>query len=346
MIDYIVVGLGLSGISFCENLKQNQKSFIVIDNGQNSASRVGSGLFNPIALKRTKSVWRAQELMNLAIPFYNALEIDLGIKCLHNAPILKIIQQTADINGWHLASSKDDCKPYMKSNIVQNTNKAIIAPLGFGALINTGWVDTALLVERYSQSLKKKNILIETVFDSNDLQIAKNAVRYENINAKHIVFTQGVCLNTNPWFSFIPLQKTKGELITIECEDLQEKSIIYGGVFIIPVGDNIYRVGSTYNWRDRNEGPTISARISLKTKLNKIVNRPYQIIDQLAGFRPTTPDRRPIIGVHPKFPQLLICNGMGSRGVLQAPFCAGILLNHVEKGTPIPQEININRFKH
>jgi flavin-dependent dehydrogenase len=53
LIDCIVVGLGLSGISFCENLKQNQKSFIVVDKGQLSAGRVGSGLFNPIALKQT-----------------------------------------------------------------------------------------------------------------------------------------------------------------------------------------------------------------------------------------------------------------------------------------------------
>jgi hypothetical protein len=37
---------------------------------------------------------------------------------------------------------------------------------------------------------------------------------------------------------------------------------------------------------------------------------------------------------------------MGSRGVLQAPFCAGLLYDHIEKGTPILQEININRFKY
>ena len=103
MIDYIIVGLGLSGISFCQKLKQNQKSFVVIDHGQQSASRVGSGLFNPIALKRTKPAWRGHQLMTMAIPFYKALEIDLGVQCVHHAPILKIMQQTADINDWHLS---------------------------------------------------------------------------------------------------------------------------------------------------------------------------------------------------------------------------------------------------
>ena len=346
MIDYIIVGLGLSGISFCQKLKQNQKSFVVIDHGQQSASRVGSGLFNPIALKRTKPAWRGPQLMSMAIPLYKALEIDLGIQFVHHAPILKIMQQTADINDWHRSSAIVDCKSYMSHDVVQNTNTVITAPLGFGVVMNTGWIDTALLVDGYSLYLESKKALIKTAFDSNALQITKDGVRYGKIEAKYIVFTQGIGLVSNPRFSFIPLQKTKGELMIIECEDLQEKSIIHGGVFMIPLSNNRYRIGSTYNWRDQGEGPTTRARISLQTKLNKIISAPYLIISQSAGFRPTTPDRRPVIGVHPKFPQLAICNGMGSRGVLQAPFSAGLLYDHIENGTPIPQEINLNRFKH
>lgn len=346
MIDYIIVGLGLSGVSFCQKLKQNQKSFVVIDHGQQSASHVGSGLFNPIALKRTKPAWRGPQLMSIAIPFYKALEIDLGIQFVHHAPILKIMHQTVDVNDWHRTSAITDCKPFMSQDVVENSNPVITAPLGFGVVKNTGWIDTALLVDQYSLHLESKKALIKTAFDSNDLQFTDHGVRYGNIEAKYIVFTHGIGLINNPRFSFIPLQKTKGELMVIESEDLQEKSIIHGGVFMIPLGNNRYRVGSTYNWRDKVEGTTTSARISLQTKLNKIVRTPYQITKQSAGFRPTTPDRRPIIGIHPKFPQLAICNGMGSRGVLQAPFCAGLLYDHIENGVPIPQEININRFKH
>lgn len=346
MIDYIIVGLGLSGITFCQKLSTHQKSFVVIDHGKQSASRVASGLFNPIALKRTKSAWMGHQLMATSVPLYRALEQELGVEFIHNAPILKILRDSADINDWHLAREIADCKPYMNPNIIQNINLAIMAPLGFGAVVNTGWVDTALVVDRYSHYLEKKKTLIETTFDPSALQITENGVRYGKIEAKHIVFTQGGGLVNNRWFSFVPLQRTKGELMVIECEDLQEKSIIHGGVFIIPLGNNRYRVGSTYNWRDQTEGPSTSARVSLQSKLNKIVRVPYRIISQSAGFRPTTPDRKPVIGVHPKFPQLATCNGMGSRGVLQAPFCAELLYEYIEKGTPIPLEINLNRYKY
>jgi len=345
VIDYIIVGLGLSGISFCQNLLHHQKSFVVIDHGKLSASRVGSGLFNPIALKRTKSAWMGHQYMSASIPLYRALEKELGVQFIHNASILKIMRDPTDINDWHRAVEIADCKPYMSPKIAENTNPVIHAPLGFGVVKNTGWVDTALLVERYASLLEGKKMLIKTTFDSKALQIAENGVRYGEIDARHIVFTQGVGLKNNPWFSFVTLQQTKGELMVIACEDLQEKAIIHGGVFVIPLGSNRYRVGSTYNWRDQAEGPTSSARVSLQTKLNKIVRTPYRIISQSAGFRPTTPDRRPVIGVHPKFPQLAICNGMGSRGVLQAPFSAGLLYDHMEKGTPIPPEIDLNRFK-
>ena len=130
--------------------------------------------------------------MTTAIPFYKALEIDLGIQCVHDSPILKIMQQTADINDWHRASAIADCKSYISHDIVQNTNPVITAPLGFGVVKNTGWVDTALLVERYSLLLESKNNFIKTVFDSNALQFTENGVRYGKIEAKHIVFTQGV----------------------------------------------------------------------------------------------------------------------------------------------------------
>ena len=44
MIDYIVVGLGLAGISFCEVLEQHGKSFIVYNDSSQQASKVAGGI--------------------------------------------------------------------------------------------------------------------------------------------------------------------------------------------------------------------------------------------------------------------------------------------------------------
>ena len=150
MIDYIVVGLGLSGISFCHQLQKQQHSFVVIDNGKQSASSVGSGLFNPIALKRIMDGPSTDVKLDADLQ----VEIELGVRLIHHASILKIIHQKADINDWHQASVQDDCKPYMNPNIQQNRNPGIRAALGFGEVTNTGWVDTALLVDEFTIHIK------------------------------------------------------------------------------------------------------------------------------------------------------------------------------------------------
>jgi len=38
-------------------------------------------------------------------------------------------------------------------------------------------------------------------------------------------------------------------------------------------------------------------------------------------------------------------NGLGSRGVLIAPSVAKDLIAYIEDGVPLPDEIDINRFK-
>ena len=79
---------------------------------------------------------------------------------------------------------------------------------------------------------------------------------------------------------------------------MQEKSIIKGGVFMNSLGNHRYRVGLTYDWKDQNKGPTQKAQIALQKQLEKMIQVSYQIVSHPAGFRPTTLERRPVIGVH------------------------------------------------
>lgn len=55
-VDYIIVGCGLAGIAFCEQLRQNNKSFVVFDNSSQHSSTVAAGLYNPVILKRFTEV--------------------------------------------------------------------------------------------------------------------------------------------------------------------------------------------------------------------------------------------------------------------------------------------------
>ena len=51
-----------------------------------------------------------------------------------------------------------------------------------------------------------------------------------------------------------------------------------------------------------------------------------------------------MIGRHPKIDNLYIINGLGSKGVSQAPYCSKQLFDYIENRNKINREINIKRF--
>jgi glycine/D-amino acid oxidase-like deaminating enzyme len=61
-------------------------------------------------------------------------------------------------------------------------------------------------------------------------------------------------------------------------------------------------------------------------------------------MRPTVIDRRPLVGRHMDFSNVYILNGLGTRGVMIAPYVADQLYNFIELGEELDPEINIYRF--
>ena len=344
-VDYIVVGLGLAGIALCEQLRSHNKSFVVIDQPQSSASTVASGLYNPIVLKRFVPAWKGHELMQRSLPYYKKLEKKLKTSFIHSTSILRRFTAPSELNDWQHACSSLGMASYMDPLLKTNTNTAIDAPFGYGMLQGTGWVDCSLLLSAYRSLLLSSSQLREDLFDYDRLNNSDHKLGYDDITAHKIVFTEGIGMIKNPWFSYLPLRRTKGELLVIHCPDLNESNILHSGIFIIPLGNNHYKVGATYNNHDKTTLPTNEGRSLLESRLKKILQAPYTVVDHMAGLRPTTPDRRPLVGLHPKDKRMSVINGLGSRGVLQAPFTAKSLLEHIEYGRALDPEIDVFRYE-
>ena len=88
----------------------------------------------------------------------------------------------------------------------------------------------------------------------------------------------------------------------------------------------------------------MSTKEELVKKLEKIIDRKYKVIDQVAGVRPTVPDRKPLVGKHPAYSNLFVCNGFGSRGVLIGPAVVQELFAFMEEKKPLSKEIDVRRF--
>ncbi|WP_405576363.1 NAD(P)/FAD-dependent oxidoreductase [Winogradskyella sp. Asnod2-B02-A] len=343
-VDYIIVGCGLASIAFCEELRANNKTFIVFDNNSQKSSIVAAGLYNPVILKRFSEVWKAKEQLKLATLLYSKIEKELGITVDYKLRILRRFTSIQEQNKWFTASDKPNLEPFLSTQLVKNTNLAIDAPFGFGEVQHAGRVDTETLITNYKQFLKRNNYFEEVTFEHDNIKLKEDLIHYKGIESKHIVFSEGFGVKENPYFNTIPLTGSKGEILTVKAPDLKIDYAIKSSVFVIPLGDDLYNVGSTYNNDDKSNTPTESAKEELLLKLKTFLKCDFEVVSHIAGVRPTVKDRRPLIGRHPKHNDLYVLNGLGTRGVMIAPYVAKALYNFIEKGEVLDAEIDVNRF--
>jgi glycine oxidase len=343
-VDYIIVGLGLAGLAFAEQLESNNKSFIVFEDNSQNASIVAGGVYNPVILKRFTPVWDAADQLKIALKFYKYLERKLNIKFDQSVDIHRVLSSIEEQNNWFNASDKPFFEEYMIPEILENKNENVNANFGYGKLINTGKIDTQVLLKSYKSYLTSKDLLVHEQFNYDSIELEEQSVRYNNIKAKYIVFCEGYGVKKNPYFKNIPLQEAKGELLTIYAPELKIDFLLKSSVFIMPLGNDHYKVGATFNWTDKTLFPSESGKKELLTKLKMIINSDFEIVDHVAGIRPTMKDRRPILGKHQKYNQLAILNGLGTRGVMLAPKMAMKLFEHLEFDHPLEKEITIARF--
>ncbi|HET6244399.1 MAG: FAD-binding oxidoreductase [Bacteroidetes bacterium] len=343
-VDYLIVGQGIAGSLLAEELIKRNKKIIVIDNNhQSSSSLVAAGLYNPVVFKRFTKSWMADELIPFAIETYTHLEEKLKVKFHFQKNIIKVFASDDEFNLWEKRRLENH---FMLSAIKHNKEleNSIHAPWGTGEVSHAGNVNLPLLLSSFNNYLKKENLLINEKLNYKDIIFENNGITWKNIKAEKIIFCEGHKAINNPYFSWLPFKLTKGELLKVEINELKSEKVINKGVFILPAEKSIYHVGATYNWNEFTEQPTQEGKSELKEKLEKLLKVPYTILDHRAGIRPTVEDRRPLIGAHPKNNCLLVFNGMGTKGVIIAPYFASQFADFLTgKAIEIHKEADISR---
>ncbi|MDQ3192745.1 MAG: FAD-binding oxidoreductase [Bacteroidota bacterium] len=344
-IDYLIVGQGIAGSLLAEELLKRNKKILVIDNNhKSSSSMVAAGLYNPVVFKRFAKSWMADELIPFAIETYTALEKKLNTRFHFSKNIIKVFASEDEFNLWEKRRLENDfMAPAVRYN--EMLEKAIHAPFGSGEVNSSGNVNVSLFLTIFNKYLKQENLLLNEKLNHEDIKFEDDCIYWKNIKAEKIIFCEGHKAIDNSFFNWLPFKLTKGELLRAKIDELQSEKVINKGVFILPVEKNIYDVGATYNWNEFSEDPTPEGKSELIEKLEKLLKVPYEILNHNAGIRPTVSDRRPFIGAHPKYKRLLIFNGMGTKGVLIAPYFAAHFADFLTgKISEIDKEADIVRI--
>src|SRR5699024_6829929 len=107
--------------------------------------------------------------------------------------------------------------------------------------------------------------------------------------------------------------------------------------------------GSTYEHDFSYMNPDDDAITYLNSRTRKLlpgVANNAELVEQWAGIRVNTPDRKPIIGQHPHLKNLHIFTGLGSKGLMYGKFLADQYANHLKNGSALYPEISIKRFAY
>ena len=344
MIDYLIVGCGLAGISFAEKALQHSKTILVVDNDSQNSSKIAGGLYNPVILKRFSEVWEAQSQLVTMNSFYAQLKPRIENQFDYKMPILRKFFSVEEQNNWFSASDKPNLTPFLSTDLHFKEYKGITAPFGYGEVLHTGYVDTASLLESYRNYLVDTNRFRQEALDYTAISFEENCCNYKDIKAKHIIFAEGFGLHANPYFNYLPLDGTKGELFIIKAPGLDLDVIVNTSVFILPLGNDLFKVGATYNWKDKTDLPTEEGKTELVARIQEIIDCDFEIVSHFAGVRPTVRDRRPLVGTHAVHKRIHLLNGLGTRGVMLGPAMADALYNTIENQIPLVKEIDIQRF--
>src|SRR5699024_11140568 len=111
---------------------------------------------------------------------------------------------------------------------------------------------------------------------------------------------------------------------------------------------NLFIQGSTYEHNfDMVKTDLEGAKYlenKLKRMLPKLANR-SKLKAQWVGVRMSTPNRKPIVGQHPKFKNLYLFTGFGSKGLLYSKFIANHFADYLIKEEPLWDEVSIDRME-
>ena len=143
----------------------------------------------------------------------------------------------------------------------------------------------------------------------------------------------------------MPLIGSKGEYLKIKAPKLSKKQIIKGGIFISHIGQDLFWVGATFNPNNKVNEISAEGLKWIRSKLETLINAPYEVIHHKACILPTVSYRRPLFGQHPEHNNLYVFNCLVTRGVLMAPLLSCWLHDFIHLKKELPQAVAINRFE-
>ncbi len=344
MKHFLIIGGGIAGTCVASQLLERNCRITIVDSGVNYSSKVAAGQINPIVFRRMTKSWRVDDFLPFARNFYKNLESESGLQVIVDKPIRRLFAHEQERDEWIKRQENPEFSAYLKTVSDEDLNFDKAKNIcGSGLVKQSFYVNSEnflVAIKKHIENHSNGNWLTEKM-DYTTLDPSRSSWKEKEYDG--IIFCDGYLNMHNPYFNFIQIDQTKGEVLTVESDIYSDESL-NRKCFVLPQGNGQYRVGSNYQWDCPDINPTEKARKEIAENLSSLVENEFRIVDQVAGIRPTTKDRRPAMGEHPEIKGFYLFNGLGAKGYLIAPLLGKEMVEFILDKKPLHEEQDLRRY--
>ena len=346
-IDFLIVGFGLAGGLLAWELLQRGSQVAVVDPGETNASQVAAGLINPVTGKRFAKAGEIDHLLPAARAYYAALSAVFMRPFYIEKPMLRLLRSEKEVIQCRKRLDDDDYRDYLGGIALPSATDGFAAAC-FGSLEQkqTGHLLTRPLLACLTAYLCARSAYRQAHFDYRDLSV-NQVLQWRDYRPRRIIFCEGFRVRDNPWFSWLPMQPAKGEILTLEHALPIPEQLFNDGHWLLPIGSARVRLGATFDRENIDMEITDHAKAELVTAGERFFPglKDAKLIAHEAGIRPCTQDRQPIIGKHPTLSQLYVFNGFGAKGSVMIPWYCRRFADYLLTGEMLPASCQIERYE-
>ena len=345
MSKYLIVGQGLAGSLLAFSLLEKGEEVLIADDYKHaSASQVAAGMWNPVTFKRLAASWLAKEMLEEMNQTFRKLEDQLQTKFFHTLPVARIFNSIQDANFWDEKSDHPEVGRYLSARLNKSVQENFNSPFGNSEVNECGWLNVPLFREAARKYFIQHGNFIDDAVNENEVEYLESSIVWKGRTFDKLLLCNGIGVNQWKGLESLDLIPNHGQVLDLKIENLEIDAIVNFGQFLLPYGNNKFRLGATYNWNEVPDEPTDEAKDFLLSELKQRIEQDIVVESQKTGFRPTTRDRRPIIGFAKDNELLGVFGGLGSKGVLLAPYFSKLFASVLTEGSSIPKEASAARF--
>lgn len=358
--EYAILGAGIAGLSLADSLRERGFSVCVVEKETIASGASGTplGMINPATGRRATKTWRAEECyaavtanLEKVKPYSDRrfYRINGVLRPALTAKIARKMREQYEKTRW----PDGWCEWLSEAEIKQSHPGINCVDGGLWLPVGTT-VDVAGYLEALGRFLGDRDVPVITGAGDYELRRDNDAGNWEiqlsgrSINSRRLVFATGYATTRHPWWRDLDLHPIKGQIAVFKPENpLSFTHSVSSLGYIARLTDTEFAQGSTYEHEFDSLEPDEDGEEYLRNRLKRTLPQledNSKLIDQWAGVRISTPNRKPVAGMHREIENLYIYTALGSKGLMYGKYLADHFAGHLVEGKPLLKAVAIDRF--